>query len=86
MHQRYVPAITTLLAGLIATSICLIRKTSIVKSLSIVLIVLIIFYLIGYIARNILVKTLSKRNLTKEKNMDLETLEEETEETEEEIR
>lgn len=61
MQGRYIPAIIMLIAGLIASIICLVKKTAIIKSLSIILAVLIIFLILGLIARKLIVMTLSEK-------------------------
>lgn len=60
MQGRYIPAIITLIAGLITSIICVIKDMTIIKSLSVLLVVLIIFYVIGLIAKTIVIKTLNK--------------------------
>lgn len=54
MKLRYIPAFITLLAGIITCMISIIRQDEILSSLKTLLLVLIIFYIIGLIARNIL--------------------------------
>ncbi|ROR30792.1 hypothetical protein EDD66_102447 [Mobilisporobacter senegalensis] len=54
MKLRYIPAFITLLAGIITCMISIIRQNEILSSLKTLLLVLIIFYIIGLIARNIL--------------------------------
>ena len=61
MQGRYIPAITMLLAGLVASVICLVKKVAIIKSLTIILVVLILFLILGLIARKVIVSTLNEK-------------------------
>ncbi len=61
MQGRYIPAIITLVAGLVASIICLVRGIGIIRSLTIVLITLIIFMILGIIARKIILLTLTEK-------------------------
>lgn len=54
MRLRYIPALITLLAGSITCIISIVRQNEIVSSLKTLLLVLIIFYMIGLIARNMI--------------------------------
>ncbi len=54
MRTRYIPSIIMLLAGSITCAFCLIKSYSVVLTLEILLGVLIIFYIIGLIARNLI--------------------------------
>ncbi|MDO5293971.1 MAG: hypothetical protein Q4F05_14625 [bacterium] len=68
MQGRYLPAVVTLIAGLVASIICLVKKISIIKSLTIVLVVLIIFLILGLIARKVIVYTLNEKTVVSEKD------------------
>lgn len=54
MRLRYIPSIITLSAGTITCIISIVKKDEILSSLKVLLIVLIIFYIIGCIARNLI--------------------------------
>lgn len=80
MRLRYIPAAITLLAGTITCLISIIRQNEILSSLKILLTVLIIFYIIGLIARNILTYTVqmsTQESLTNE-NEELSTLDDDS--------
>lgn len=59
MQGRYIPTIVTLVAGLCTSIICVMKELPILKSLCVLLVVLIIFYVIGFIAKTIIAKTLN---------------------------
>ncbi len=61
MKGKYIPAIITLVAGLVTSIICLVKGVEIIRSLITLLLVLIIFYIVGRIAKFIIVKTLEER-------------------------
>ena len=58
MEGKYIPAIITLLSGLVTCIICLVKGIEIIRSLVILLIVLIVFYIVGRIVKYLIVKTL----------------------------
>ncbi len=60
MEGKYIPAIITLVAGLVTSILCLIKGVGIIRSLITLLLVLIIFYIVGRIVRLILVNTLQE--------------------------
>lgn len=60
MKGRYIPAIITLVAGLVTSIVCLVRGIGIMRSLITLLLVLIIFYIVGKIAKFIIVKALEE--------------------------
>ncbi|SFR95965.1 hypothetical protein [Anaeromicropila populeti] len=53
MNPRFIPAITTLSAGAIVSIVSLVKKFEVLYSLKLLLATLIIFYVIGLIARKI---------------------------------
>ncbi len=61
MEGKYIPALITLVAGLVSLTICLIKGVRIIRSLVILLIVLIIFYIVGRLVKFVLVKTLEEK-------------------------
>ena len=73
MQGRYIPAIIMLVAGLIASIICLVKKMAIIKSLSTILAVLIIFLILGLIARKLIVMTLSEKREVVDEDVASET-------------
>lgn len=56
MKDRYIPAFITLCAGAIVSIMDIINKVDITSSMKRLLLVLVIFYIIGLIARAIIVK------------------------------
>ncbi|MBE5959910.1 MAG: hypothetical protein E7256_00750 [Lachnospiraceae bacterium] len=56
MKNKNIPAFITLLAGTIASILCIVNSYSLLEMLKIVLIVLIIFYIVGLIAGRIMDK------------------------------
>ena len=58
MRTRYIPAGVMLLAGAVTCIISIVQKKDIVKSLIILLVVLILFYIIGLIAKYLVEKIL----------------------------
>ena len=56
MEGKNIPPFITLFAAMIACVICIFREASLYTTLKIVLAVMVIFYMIGCIARKILVK------------------------------
>lgn len=56
MEGKNIPPIITLSAAVVACGICILRGASLYTTLKIVLLVMIVFYIIGCIARKILVK------------------------------
>lgn len=61
MRDRYIPALIMLIAGAITCIFDLYRKAELLPSLKRLLLVLIIFYIIGVIAREIIVKTIESK-------------------------
>ena len=58
MRLRYLPAFITLTAGTITCIISIVRHADTLKSLKTLLLVLILFYIIGLTARNIITRVL----------------------------
>ncbi len=54
MQNRYIPAVTTLSAGAIVSIFCIIKKVDVLYSLKLLLAMLIVFYIIGLIAKKII--------------------------------
>lgn len=80
MRVRYIPAVITLIAGTITSIISIIWQYHIIDSLILLLAVLIIFYIIGNIARNIIVYAMGM--VTEEDSDREEEIEEESNEQE----
>ena len=59
MRDRYIPALITLIAGAITCIIDIYKKSGIIPSLIRLLVVLIIFYILGLIARLVILKTIT---------------------------
>jgi flagellar biosynthesis/type III secretory pathway M-ring protein FliF/YscJ len=77
MRTRYIPSIIMLLAGTITCAFCLIKSYSVNLTLEILLGVLIIFYIIGLIARN-LINRIITTDLEQSEDVDVATEGEET--------
>ncbi|WP_167956852.1 hypothetical protein [Anaerosporobacter faecicola] len=77
MRTRYIPSIIMLLAGTITCAFCLIKSYSVTLTLEILLGVLVIFYVIGLIARN-LINRIITTDLEQAEDMDVATEGEET--------
>ena len=58
MEYRYISVVITLIAGIIACGICISQKKDMMYSLVVVLTVIIIFFIIGTIAKRIIFRTL----------------------------
>ena len=61
MSEKYLPAFVMLVAGAITCIFDIYHKTELLPSLKRLFIVLIIFYIIGLIARSIIVKVITYR-------------------------
>lgn len=81
MRTRYIPAGVMLLAGAVTCIISIAQKKDIVKSLIILLVVLILFYIIGLIAKYLVEKIL-KDFKEKETKVMADVTEEEEEQVE----
>lgn len=62
MQTRYIPAVSMLIAGAVTSIISIIMGFDTLHSLKVLLIVLIVFYIIGLIAKNIIVKVTVNMN------------------------
>lgn len=82
MQARYIPAIVMLIAGALTCIITAIKHYDVVYSLELLLAVLLIFYVIGLIAKHIILKTIQNSPVTKEENTDESEEEGEQEEKE----
>lgn len=60
---KYIPAIFTLIAGLLTCIISLVVDAPVLQSLIRLLIVVVIFYIIGLVARSIIIRTLKDSTL-----------------------
>ena len=54
MQNHYIPAATMLSAGAIVSIFCIIKKVDVLYSLKLLLVMLLIFYIVGLIAKKIL--------------------------------
>jgi ATP/ADP translocase len=72
MRERYIPAFIMLIAGTVTSIINMLQKIELVTGLQRLLLVLIIFYMIGLIAKRIIKKAIS----TKPSQMEQEETEE----------
>lgn len=87
MKTEYIPKVVTLLAGAIVCILSIVHKMDVTYSLKILLAVLVVFYIIGCIARIIIDKTIAGNAVVKQfsdKEEPEETQEEQKEKTEEE--
>lgn len=80
MRTRYIPAGVMLLAGAVTCIISIVQKKDIVKSLIILLVVLILFYIIGLIAKYLVEKILKDF-----KENEIDVIADVTEEEEEQV-
>lgn len=62
MRDRLIPPLVTLTAGAITCIVDIYQKAELIPSLKRLLLVLIIFYIIGLIAKAIIVKTLQQKS------------------------
>lgn len=60
MRTKYIPAIIMLTAGAIVSIISLKMKFDTLYSLELLLVVLIVFYILGIIAKTIIIKTITQ--------------------------
>lgn len=67
MKTVYIPATITLTAGLITCIICIVNQYDIIYSLELLLATIIIFYIIGTIAKSIIMKTIRENDTSVEK-------------------
>lgn len=72
MGDRLLPALITLIAGAITCIIDIYRKAELLSSLKRLLLVLIVFYIIGLIARGVIRKTLEPKRTTEDHEADSE--------------
>ena len=56
MQNRYIPAFTMLSAGAVVSIFCIVKKMDVLYSLKLLLAMLIVFYLIGLVAKRVLGK------------------------------
>lgn len=78
MKPRYIPAFVTLAAGTVTCLISIIKKFEILYSLKVLLIILVIFYIIGCIAKSIITKVIVSASV-KEKDEISESVDSENE-------
>ena len=62
MKEKFIPLVTMLSAGAVTCFICLIKPIDTLRSLIYLLVVLIVFYIIGCIAKKIIDKEVDKAN------------------------
>lgn len=74
MRDRYIPALITLIAGAITCIIDIYRKADLLPSLKRLLLVILIFYIIGLIARAIIRKVLEPKPISPEEDTDNEII------------
>lgn len=72
MKTEYIPKVITLLAGAVVCIVSIVRHMDTTYSLEILLAALIIFYIIGCIARRIIEKVMTSNRFIKEVTEDLE--------------
>jgi len=74
MRERYIPALIMLIAGAITCILDIYRKADLLPSLKRLLLVLIIFYIIGLIAKEIIMYTLLSMQKTDKPDTDIEAV------------
>ena len=72
MKTEYIPKVITLLAGAVVCIVSIVRHMDTTYSLEVLLAALIIFYIIGCIARRIIEKVMTSNRFIKEVTEDLE--------------
>lgn len=82
MKTEYIPKVITLLAGAVVCIVSIVRHMDTTYSLEILLAALIIFYIIGCIARRIIEKVMTSNRFIKEVTDETENAQEGSEETE----
>ncbi len=60
MKTRYIPAVTMLSAGAVISIISIVKKWDVLYSLKLLLGILILFYVLGLIAKALITRTLEK--------------------------
>lgn len=56
MQNRYIPAFTMLAAGAVVSIFCIVKKVDVLYSLKLLLAMLILFYIVGLVAKKIIGK------------------------------
>lgn len=74
MRERYIPALIMLIAGAITCILDIYRKADLLPSLKRLLLVLIIFYIIGLLAKEIIMYTLLSMQKTDKPDTDSEAV------------
>ena len=62
MKEKFIPLVTMLSAGLVTCLICIFKPMDTIPSLIALLITLIVFYILGSIAKKIIKKQVDKAN------------------------
>lgn len=76
MRDRLIPPLITLIAGAVVCIIDIYHKTELLLSLKRLLIVLIVFYIIGLVARSVIRKVLSQKPKANEEELEGDSEEE----------
>jgi len=71
MNRAYLPAIITYLAAFITCLICILNNWGVNESLIMILVVMVVFFIIGTIAKEIIDCTLSKKKTEEEKKEEI---------------
>lgn len=82
MKTEYIPKVITLLAGAVVCIVSIVRHMDTTYSLEILLAALIIFYIIGCIARRIIEKVMTSNRFIKEVTDETENASDDSEEIE----
>lgn len=88
MQERYIPAITMLSAGAVVSIFCIVKKVDTLYSLKLLLGMLVLFYIVGLVAKRIIGKINEESNqrIAEEKKEEaMESDEEQQEESDDEI-
>lgn len=73
MKSEYIPKVITLLAGAVVSIILIIRDTSVTYSLEVLLATLVIFYIVGILAQQIILRVeKSNHFIQQQRNQELE--------------
>ena len=98
MQNRYIPAFTMLSAGVVVSIFCIIKKVEVMYSLKLLLVMLVLFYVVGLVAKKVIgrvqeeaelqymEKVREEERLAREAREHQERDEDESEEESEEVR
>ena len=80
MKVNYIPAVVTLLAGAITCIVAILKNQDTLQALITLLIVLIVFYILGQLAKKVIVMVMDSNRVTKQSGTEEEDMIENLEE------